>query len=111
MATDQTVTRGSSWNFDITVSYQQGQTTTPPYTYTLVKDDLPQTGYTDISFTGNLATTSFSYTFNESVGLYVFGVYIKDSCGVGTQSNIDTSNITVIDCSVPTCGFTMTQII
>lgn len=110
MALPQTVTKGTTWRFDITVSYPQGQTASPPYTYTLLRDSLPQAGYTDIQFTGS--TTFFSYTFNEtaSVTPYIFGVYIKDSCETGIQSNTDTSNITVV-CPMPACGFTMTQII
>lgn len=113
MAIDHTVTKGTTWRFDVTVSYPQGQLASPPYTYTLLKDNLPQAGYTNIQFTGN--TTLFSYTFNEiaSATPYLFGVYIKDSCGTGIQSNTDMSNITVVDiaCQPPSCGFTMTQII
>ncbi len=113
MATDHTVTKGTTWLFTVNVTYSQGQTASPPYTYTLVKNNVPQTGYTNIKFTES--TTSFSYTFNETASTtpYVFGVYIKDSCSTGIQSNTDTSNITVIDiiCPLPSCNFTMTQLL
>lgn len=113
MALPQTVTKGTSWSFTVNVTYPPLQIASPPYTYTLVKDGVPQTGYTNIPFIGS--TTSFSYTFNEAASAtpYVFGVYIKDSCGTGIQSNTDTSNITIIDpsCPLPSCNFTMTQLL
>ena len=114
MATDHTVTQGTTWLFTVDVTYPPLQPSSPPYTYTLLKNNVPQTGYTNISFIGNDATASFSYTFNETPSIvpYIFGVYIKDSCGIGIQSNTDTSNITVIDpiCPLPICDFTITQL-
>ncbi len=111
MASDHTVVQGTTWLFTVNVTYPLLQPSSPPYTYTLLKDNVPQSGYTDISFIENDATTSFSYTFNETPSTvpYIFGVYIKDSCGIGIQSNIDTSNITVI-CSLPICNFSMTPL-
>ncbi len=114
MASDYTVIRGTTYLFTANVTYPPLQPSSPPYKYTLLKNNVPQVGYTDISFIGNDVTASFTYIFNETSSTvpYVFGVYIKDNCGIGIQSNTDTSNITVIEpiCPLPICDFLITQL-